>query len=101
MNIWYNTALGVIFGVKKYATELLKVVEKKSIEVNYKRNLVEVDATSKTAIFDVLEENKQEAYKVTSNMECLEVDISPSSGGPEGWSGQSSCSLALSQLPLR
>ena len=31
MTVLYNTALGVIFGVKKYAGRLLKVVEKRSV----------------------------------------------------------------------
>ena len=31
--ISYNTSLGVIFGVKKYAQRLLKVVERKGIQV--------------------------------------------------------------------
>ena len=65
MKVRYNTALGVIFGVKKYAAKLLKVIERKDIELNYKRNMVEVDAVNKTAIFDVLEEDRQESYKVS------------------------------------
>lgn len=63
--IMYNTALGVIFGVKKYAAELLKVVERKGINVNFKRNLVEVDAVNRQAIFEVLEENRQETFPVS------------------------------------
>lgn len=54
-DITYNTALGVIFGVKKYAERLLKIVERKNIKVNYKRNLVAVDHTSKKATFQLLE----------------------------------------------
>jgi len=65
LKIRYNTALGVIFGVKKYATELLKVVERKDIQINFKRSMVEVDAVNSTAIFDVLEEERQESYKVS------------------------------------
>lgn len=60
----YNTALGVIFGVKKYADELLKVVDRKDIQVNFKRNLLEVDAVTKQAIFEVLEENRTETFPV-------------------------------------
>lgn len=33
MTVLYNTALGVIFGVKKYAERLLKVVEKRFVSV--------------------------------------------------------------------
>ena len=63
--IMYNTALGVIFGVKKYANELLKVVERKGIQVNYKTNLVEVDAVNRQAIFEVLEQDRQETFTVS------------------------------------
>lgn len=62
--ISYNTALGVIFGVKKYATELLKVVQRKGINLNFKRNLIEVDSVNRQAIFDVLEENRTETFPV-------------------------------------
>lgn len=58
----YNTALGVIFGVKKYADELLKVVDRKGIQLNFKRNLIEVDAVNRQAIFEVLEENRTETF---------------------------------------
>jgi sulfide:quinone oxidoreductase len=61
----YNSALGVIFAVKKYADELLKVVERKGIKLNFKRKLVEVNGDSKQAIFEVLEENRTESYPVS------------------------------------
>ena len=64
-NIIYNSALGVIFGVKKYADELLKVIDKKGLQVNFKRNLTEVDAVNKQAIFEVLEENRTEMFPVS------------------------------------
>lgn len=63
--IMYNTALGVIFGVKKYADELLKVVDRKGIQLNFKRNLIEVDAVSRQAIFEVLEEDRTETFSVS------------------------------------
>ncbi|XP_060582922.1 sulfide:quinone oxidoreductase, mitochondrial-like [Ruditapes philippinarum] len=63
--ILYNTSLGVIFGVKKYAESLLKVVEKKNIKVNFKRNLVAVDHSKKMATFKLLdsESGEEETYK--------------------------------------
>ena len=61
----YNSALGVIFGVKKYADQLLKVIERKNITVNFKRNLVEIDSVNKQAIFEVLEENRMEMFPVS------------------------------------
>ncbi|CAH2037056.1 unnamed protein product, partial [Iphiclides podalirius] len=50
-NIVYNTCLPVIFGVKKYADALLKVVEKKNIKVNYTTVLKEVRHEKKEAVF--------------------------------------------------
>ena len=67
--ILYNTALGVIFGVKKYADELLKVVERKDIQINFKRNMVEVDAVNRQAVFEVLEEDRTETFPVSPH--CL------------------------------
>lgn len=61
----YNSALGVIFGVKKYADELLKVIDRKDIKVNFKRNLVEVNAVDKQAIFEVVDENRTETFPVS------------------------------------
>ena len=60
----YNTALGVILGVKKYADGLLKVVERKGIKVNYKHKLTEVNVPSKEAVFEVLEEDRTVTFKV-------------------------------------
>ena len=72
MKIMYNSALGVIFGVKKYADELLKVIDRKDIEVNFKRSLIEVDAVNRQAIFTVLDpdegEEKTQTFPVSSDM---------------------------------
>lgn len=62
--IMYNTSLGVIFAVKKYAEQLLKVVERKGIELNFKRKLIEVNVAKREAVFEVLEEGRNETYKV-------------------------------------
>ena len=40
--IVFNTSLGVLFGVKKYADALWKVVEQRGIDVNLGHQLVEV-----------------------------------------------------------
>lgn len=52
-NITYNTALPVIFGVKKYADALLKVAERKRINVGYRSVLKEIKGDSHEAVFDV------------------------------------------------
>lgn len=54
-NIMFNTSLGVIFGVKKYADALLKIIEERNIAVNYKCNLVEVRADKQEAVFENLD----------------------------------------------
>lgn len=51
--VMYNSALAVIFGVKKYAQSLWKVVERKGIQVNLHHNLLEVIPKEKKAIFMV------------------------------------------------
>ncbi len=63
--IMYNTSLGVIFGVKKYAERLLEVVKKKDIQLNYKHKLIEVNVPSKEAVFEVLEEDRTVTFKVS------------------------------------
>jgi sulfide:quinone oxidoreductase len=48
--IWASASAG-IFGVKKYAKALSKVVARKGIETHYRRDLVEIRASSKEAVF--------------------------------------------------
>ncbi|KAL4237657.1 hypothetical protein ACF0H5_002371 [Mactra antiquata] len=59
----YNTSLGVIFGVKKYAERLLKVVDRKDIKINFKRNLIAVDPATKSATFQLLDSESGETEK--------------------------------------
>lgn len=51
----FNTSLGVIFGVKKYADALLEIIKERDITVNYKRNLIEVRADKQEAVFENLD----------------------------------------------
>ncbi|XP_067654101.1 sulfide:quinone oxidoreductase, mitochondrial-like [Haliotis asinina] len=64
-NIIYNTSLGVIFGVKKYAERLMDIVKNRNIEVNYRRSLVEVRPDKKEAVFVDLDspEGRTETYQ--------------------------------------
>ena len=74
----YHTALPVLFGVKKYADALWKVVEERGIEVNNRSNLVEVRPDSREAVFENLDDpNKRE----TVRYEMLHV--SPPMGSPD------------------
>uniref|UniRef100_A0A4W3K2V1 Sulfide:quinone oxidoreductase, mitochondrial n=1 Tax=Callorhinchus milii TaxID=7868 RepID=A0A4W3K2V1_CALMI len=59
-NIFYNTSLPVIFGVKKYAEALLEIVEDRDIEVNYRLNLTEVHADKCKAVFEKLDHPGEE-----------------------------------------
>jgi len=50
--IEYNTALGVIFGVPKYADILNGLCKTKNIQVNFKSKLVSVDGKNRVAVFE-------------------------------------------------
>lgn len=55
-NIMFNTSLGVIFGVKKYADALTKVIKERGINVNYRHELIEVKSDTKEAVFRLLDD---------------------------------------------
>ncbi|XP_020286215.1 sulfide:quinone oxidoreductase, mitochondrial [Pseudomyrmex gracilis] len=54
VNVMYNTALPVIFGVKKYADSLWSVCKQRNINVNLQTNLVKIDPEKKQATFEKL-----------------------------------------------
>lgn len=54
-NVIYNTSLPVIFGVKKYADALWKIVDDRHITVNLRTNLIEVRPQEKVAVFENLD----------------------------------------------
>lgn len=59
INIQYHTALGVLFGVKKFADGLNRVCDERNLSRNYQRNLVKIDHAKKIATFeDLSSENK-------------------------------------------
>ncbi|XP_065359541.1 sulfide:quinone oxidoreductase, mitochondrial [Calliphora vicina] len=67
VNVIYNTALPVIFGVKHYADALWPIVKKRNIQVNTRRNLIEVKADKDIAVFENLdkpEEKFEEQYSL-------------------------------------
>lgn len=59
ITVTYNTSLPVIFGVKHYADALWKVVEKRDIKVNLRRNLIEVRPQEDIAVFQDLDKPEQ------------------------------------------
>ncbi|XP_045251336.2 sulfide:quinone oxidoreductase, mitochondrial isoform X2 [Macaca fascicularis] len=54
-NIIFNTSLGAIFGVKKYADALQEIIREWNLTVNYKQNLTEVRADKQEAVFENLD----------------------------------------------
>ncbi|CAI8018762.1 Sulfide:quinone oxidoreductase, mitochondrial [Geodia barretti] len=57
--ISFNTTLGVIFPVKKYADVLQGIVKERGITVNYQHKLLEVLGDKREAVFELLAEDKQ------------------------------------------
>lgn len=53
----YNTSLGRVFGVEKYAKGLMEVVKKKDIQLNLRHNLIKLDTRTQTATFELLDDN--------------------------------------------
>ena len=51
-NVHFYSGGGVIFGVKKYADTLNKVIERYKIQTHFKHNLVEIDGPNKKAYFE-------------------------------------------------
>ncbi|NWT64992.1 SQOR protein, partial [Prunella himalayana] len=90
-NIMFNTSLGVIFAVKKYADSLLEVVKDRDLAVNYKRNLIEVRADKQEAVFEnldrpgVTEVHQYEMLHVTPPMGPPAVLINSPVADADGW----------------
>ncbi|XP_075218380.1 sulfide quinone oxidoreductase [Lycorma delicatula] len=55
-NIMYKTSLPVIFSVKHYAEELVKLCKRRDIDVSYRQELVKINKDKKEAIFKLLDE---------------------------------------------
>ena len=55
----YHTSLPVLFGVKKYADALWKIVEERNINVSLNSCLVEVLGDKKKAIFEDLQSKEK------------------------------------------
>ena len=68
----FSTAGKVIFGIKKYAVELQKVVDKYKIEMNYRHDLIAVDGINNTATFKVTDENGNSS-DITKHFDMLHV----------------------------
>lgn len=59
INVIYNTALPVLFGVKYYADALWPICKERNINVNLCRNLIEVRPKENVAVFQNLEKPEE------------------------------------------
>ncbi|CAI9583793.1 unnamed protein product [Staurois parvus] len=90
-NFFFNTSLGVIFGVKKYADALLEITKERDITVNYKHNLIEVRPEKQEAVFENLDkpgETKVFQYEmlhVTPPMGPQDVLVNSPVSDAGGW----------------
>lgn len=67
INIFYNTALPVLFGVKHYSDALWPICNSRNIHVNLNTNLVEVRPDENVAVFQYLDrpgESYEESYSM-------------------------------------
>ncbi len=53
IDVHFNNAGAVLFGVKEYVPALMEYVQKYSANLNFHHNLIAVDGASKTAVFEV------------------------------------------------
>jgi sulfide:quinone oxidoreductase len=66
VDVKFNSAGGVIFGVPKFAETLNKVIARYGIETNFFHNLVEIRPDKQEAVFDILKDGKAVDQKVFS-----------------------------------
>ncbi|CAH2274044.1 sulfide:quinone oxidoreductase, mitochondrial [Pelobates cultripes] len=104
-NIIFNTSLGVIFGVKKYADALLDIIRERNIQVNYRHNLIEVRADKQEAVFENLDkpgETKVYQYEmlhVTPPMGPPDVLVNSPVADAGGWVDVSKDTLQHKKYP--
>lgn len=90
-NFLFNTSLGAIFGVKKYADALLEIIKKRDITVNFRHNLIEVRPEKQEAVFENLDkpgETKVFQYEmlhVTPPMGPQDVLVNSPVADAGGW----------------
>ncbi|XP_017769490.1 PREDICTED: sulfide:quinone oxidoreductase, mitochondrial [Nicrophorus vespilloides] len=77
-NVIYNTSLPVLFGVKKYADALWKIVKERNINVNLRTNLIEVRPSEKVAVFENLDKPEQK-----TTMEYSMLHVTPPMSTPD------------------
>lgn len=72
INVHFNNAGGVLFGVKEYVPALMKYVEKYNANLNFFHNLVSIDGAGKKATFKVAKP-ECDVETVTMNFDFIHV----------------------------
>ncbi|XP_068711230.1 sulfide:quinone oxidoreductase, mitochondrial-like [Montipora foliosa] len=80
--VMFNTSLDKIFGVKKYADSLMSIVKKRDIQLNFKRNLIEIRPETKEAIFQILDDRPQTETKLETYKYEM-IHVTPPMGPPD------------------
>jgi sulfide:quinone oxidoreductase len=78
-NVMFTTAVGGIFGVADYAAPLMKVVERREIDLKVKHNLKAIRAATKEAVFDVTTDQGVQEVAIAYDM----IHIAPPMGAPD------------------
>lgn len=96
VRVHFYSGGSIIFGVKKYADTLNRVIARYGIQTHFLHNLVEIKADSKEAVFDVYKDGKV-VDQVTDQFEMIHVTPPQSApdfiknsplavpGNPLGW----------------
>jgi sulfide:quinone oxidoreductase len=82
----FSTAGKVVFGIKKYAVELQKVVDRLGVEMHYRHDLIAVNGEKKLATFKVTDENGNTS-EITKHFDMLHV--TPPQSAPDFIAGSS------------
>lgn len=77
--ISYCTATGKIFGVDAFVPALMKVVDRKGIDLKTKHNLTEIHPDQKVAIFEVSNGNETETISLPYDM----IHVTPPMSAPD------------------
>lgn len=72
IDIHFNNAGGVLFGVKDYVPALMQYIEKYGANLNFFHNLVSVDGPAKKAVFEVKEPD-QDPRRVEMDFDMMHV----------------------------
>lgn len=80
VKVKFTTAGGVIFGIKKYADELMKMVKYYGIELNFKHDLIAVDGVKKIATYKVKDER---GIDVEVQMPFDMIHVTPPQSAPD------------------